>query len=80
MAIVKPFKGLRPPQDIVKDLSCLPYDVMNTEEAKVQSKGLEYSLLNITRSEIACADGIDIHSDEVYSKSVENFKKFQQKG
>ena len=80
MAIVKPFKGLRPTQDIVKDLSCLPYDVMNTEEAKVQSKGLEYSLLNITRSEIACADGIDIHSDEVYAKSVENFKKFQQKG
>ena len=80
MAIVKPFKGLRPPQNIAADLSCLPYDVMNTAEAKVLSKGLEHSLLNITRSEIECADGVDVHSEEVYSKSVNNFKKFQDKG
>ena len=80
MAIVKPFKGLRPPQNIAADLSCLPYDVMNAEEAKVLSKGLEHSLLNITRSEIDCPAGVDVHSEEVYSKSVENFKKFQEKG
>lgn len=80
MAIVKPFKGLRPPQNIAADLSCLPYDVMNAQEAKVLSKGLEYSLLNITRSEIECSEGVDVHSEEVYSKSVNNFKKFQDKG
>ena len=77
MAIVKPFKGIRPPQNIAAELSCLPYDVMNTSEAKAMSKGLEYSLLNITRSEIECAEGVDVHSEEVYSKSVSNFKKFQ---
>ena len=80
MALVKPFKGLRPPQNIASELSCLPYDVMNTEEARILSKGLEHSLLNVTRSEIDCVVGVDVHSDEVYSKSVDNFKKFQQKG
>ncbi len=80
MAIVKPFKGLRPPKNIAAELSCLPYDVMNTSEAKAMSKGLEHSLLNITRSEIECAEGVDVHSEEVYSKSVSNFKKFQEKG
>ena len=52
MAVVKPFRGLRPPRAIVKDLACLPYDVMNTEEARKMAKGKECSLLHITRSEI----------------------------
>ena len=41
MAIVKPFRGLRPPGKIAKDLSCLPYDVMNTDEALEMSRGKE---------------------------------------
>jgi uncharacterized protein (DUF1015 family) len=80
MAIVKPFKGLRPPKDIVKDLSALPYDVMNTKEATQMALGKECSLLHITRSEIDCGEHIDVHSEEVYNKSVENFNKFKQKG
>ena len=52
MAIVKPFRGLRAPRAIVKDLACLPYDVMNSEEAKVMAGGKKCSLLHITRSEI----------------------------
>lgn len=80
MAIIKPFKGLRPPQEIVEDLACLPYDVMNSEEAARMAEGKENSLLHITRAEIDCPDGTDIHSEEVYEKSVENFLKFQQKG
>lgn len=80
MAIVKPFKGIRPPKDIAKDLSCLPYDVMNVEEAAQMAAGKEYSLLHITRSEIDCRHGVDVHSEEVYQKSVENFKRFQQNG
>lgn len=79
MAIIKPFKGLRPPKDIVEDLACLPYDVMNSEEAAEFAKGKENSLLHITRAEIDCPEGTDVHSDTVYSKAVENFKKFQQK-
>jgi uncharacterized protein (DUF1015 family) len=80
MATVKPFKGLRPPKDIVKDLACLPYDVMNSEEAAKMAEGKEYSLLHITRAEIDCPPGTDIHSETVYEKSVENFIKFQEKG
>ncbi|MEE4198199.1 MAG: DUF1015 family protein [Bacteroidales bacterium] len=80
MAIVKPFKGLRPPRDIVKDLASLPYDVMNSEEAAQMAEGKENSLLHITRAEIDCPAGTDIHSDTVYNKAVENFKRFQEKG
>jgi uncharacterized protein (DUF1015 family) len=80
MAIVKPFRGLRPPHAIAKDLACLPYDVMNTEEAIKMAKGKEYSLLHITRSEIDLPADTDTHSDEVYDKSVENFSKWQKKG
>ena len=80
MAVVKPFRGLRPPGAIVRDLACLPYDVMNTEEARKMAEGKECSLLHITRSEIDFAPDIDTHSDEVYNKSVENFSKWQKKG
>jgi uncharacterized protein (DUF1015 family) len=80
MAVVKPFRGLRPPQSIAGDLACLPYDVMNTEEALKMAKGKEYSLLHITRSEIDLPSGTDAHSDEVYNKSVENFKLWQKNG
>lgn len=80
MAVVKPFKGLRPPQKIASDLACLPYDVMNSEEAAQMAAGKECSLLHITRAEIDCASGTDIHSEEVYLKSLQNFTEFQSKG
>lgn len=80
MAIVKPFRGLRPPRAIAKDLACLPYDVMNSEEAAEMAKGKECSLLHITRSEIDLPADTDTHSEEVYNKSVENFRKWQEKG
>jgi len=80
MAVVKPFRGLRPPSAIVKDLACLPYDVMNTEEARKMAKGKDCSLLHITRSEIDFPADTDSHSEEVYNKSVENFGKWQKNG
>lgn len=80
MATVKPFKGLRPPKEIVSDLACLPYDVMNTEEAAAMAEGKECSLLHITRSEIDLPEGVDVHSAEVYDKSVSNFALWQEKG
>jgi uncharacterized protein (DUF1015 family) len=80
MAIIKPFKGLRPPKDIAKDLACLPYDVMNSAEAAVMAEGKDCSLLHITKAEIDCPEGIDVHSEVVYNKAVENFQAFQQKG
>ncbi len=80
MVKVRPFKGLRPPKEIVATVSCLPYDVMNTEEAARMAKGDERSLLNITRAEICCPKGTDVHSDVVYSKAKENFDKARQMG
>jgi uncharacterized protein (DUF1015 family) len=80
MAVVRPFKGLRPPKEIVKELACLPYDVMNTLEAEIMAQGKEKSLLRITRAEIECPDAEDIHSETVYQKAVENLKKFRDKG
>lgn len=80
MAIIKPFKGLRPPKEIVEELACLPYDVMNSDEAAKMAEGKDKSLLRITKAEIECPEVEDIHSEEVYNKSVENFRKFQQNG
>lgn len=80
MAVVKPFRGLRPPASISQDLACLPYDVMNRDEAAKMAKGKVCSLLHITRSEIDLPEDVDLHSEEVYKRSVENFKKWQEKG
>ena len=77
MATIKPFKGLRPPKAIAESLACLPYDVMNSQEAAQMANGKPESLLHITRAEIDCAAGVDIHSATVYEKSVENFKNSQ---
>jgi uncharacterized protein (DUF1015 family) len=80
MAVVKPFRGVRPLREVVKDLACLPYDVMDTEEAREMSKGKESSLLHITRAEIDLPPDTDTHSEAVYKKSVENFALWQKKG
>lgn len=80
MSTVKPFRGLRPQKDIAARLSCLPYDVMNTQEATQMAQGNPQSFLHITRAEIDLADGIDPHSKQVYDKSLQNFKQFQAEG
>jgi len=77
MAIVKPFKGVRPPKEIVKQLASRPYDVLNSEEARVEAEGNPYSLLRVTKAEIDLPKGIDEHSQEVYDKVVENFNLFK---
>jgi len=79
MAVVKPFRGLRPPKKLIEKLSCLPYDVMNSQEAAQMAEGKPESLLHITRAEIDCPAGTDLNSETVYNKAVENFKDFQEK-
>ena len=59
MAILKAFKGLRPPIDIAKDLASRPYDVLNSNEAREEAKGNPYSLLHIIKPEIDLPEGID---------------------
>ena len=78
MSRIKPFKGLRPPKELVKEVASRPYDVLNSEEARIEAG--EKSLLHITKPEIDFPSGTDEHSKEVYDKAVENFKKWQQKG
>ncbi|MCU0472277.1 MAG: DUF1015 family protein [Bacteroidales bacterium] len=80
MAVLKPFRGLRPPREIAKELACLPYDVMNAEEASAMADGKETSLLHITRAEIDLPSDTDNHSDAVYEKSVDNFALWQKNG
>lgn len=80
MAVLKPFKGLRPPQSIAHHIASRPYDVLNSEEARQEAHGNEYSLLHITKPEIDFAPGKDEHDADVYEKALENFRMFQQKG
>ena len=57
MSIIKPFKGFRPPVDIVEKLASRPYDVLNSEEARVECEGNPYSLLHVTKAEIDLPEG-----------------------
>jgi uncharacterized protein (DUF1015 family) len=80
MAILKPFKGLRPPATIVKQLASRPYDVLNSAEAREEAKGNQYSLLHIIKPEIDLPESMDIHSEPVYNKAKENFELFRKQG
>jgi uncharacterized protein (DUF1015 family) len=80
MAILKAFRGLRPPKEIVKNLASRPYDVLNSDEARVEAKGNPYSLLHIIKPEIDLPCGLDCHSPQVYNKAKENFDLFREKG
>lgn len=80
MAKVKPFKGVRPPRELVEEVASRPYDVLNSEEARKEAEGNEKSLYHIIKPEIDFAPGFDEHDPAVYDKAVENFKKFQEKG
>ena len=78
--IIKPFKGIRPPKNIVEDVQSRPYDVLNSEEARAEAEGNEKSLYRIIKPEIDFPVGTDEHEPFVYEKAVENFKKFQDNG
>lgn len=80
MAVLKPFKGLRPPKDLGAKVASRPYDVLNSEEARDEAKGNPYSLLHIIKPEIDFPSGTDEHSEPVYSKAVENLNCFREKG
>ena len=80
MAVLKAFKGLRPPARLAEKVASRPYDVLNSEEAREEAKGNEYSLLHIIKPEIDLDPEIDVHAQQVYDKAKENFDKFQKKG
>ncbi len=80
MAVIKPFKGIRPPKSIVGDVVSRPYDVLNSDEARAEAEGNEKSLYHIIKPEIDFPVGTDEHDPAVYDKAVENFRMFQEKG
>jgi len=80
MAVLKPFKGLRPPKEIALQLASRPYDVLNSSEARVEADGNPYSLLHIIKPEIDLPVEIDEHDEQVYNKARDNFHAFREKG
>ena len=80
MAIIKPFRGVRPPKKFVSQVASRPYDVLNSEEARAEAAGNEKSLYRIIKPEIDFPVGKDEHDEDVYEKAVENFHMFQREG
>ena len=80
MATVKPFKGLRPPKDLVEQVESRPYDVLNSEEARAEAGDNEKSLYHIIKPEIDFEPGTSEYDPRVYDKAAENFAKFQKEG
>ncbi|MBR5102734.1 MAG: DUF1015 domain-containing protein [Muribaculaceae bacterium] len=78
MAKVKPFKGIRPPKELVKEVASKPYDVLSSQEAKQEATGNEKSLYHIIKPEIDFPDGMAENDPKVYENAVENFKKFKE--
>jgi len=75
VAVIHPFRALRPPTDKVEQVASVPYDVVNTAEARSLAQTNPLSFLHVTRPEIDLPDGADIYGDEVYSKAGENLQK-----
>ena len=80
MARIKPFRGIRPPQQYVEEVESRPYDMLDSEEARNEAGNNEKSLYHIIKPEIDFEPGTSEYDPRVYAKAAENFKKFQDKG
>ena len=80
MAKVKPFRGLRPPRELVEKVESRPYDVLDSDEARAEAGDNELSLYHIIKPEIDFPVGTSEYDPRVYERAAENFKKFQDKG
>lgn len=80
MAQLKPFRGLRPPRELVLKVAAPPYDVVSADEARAYAKGNEHSFFRISRPEIELPAGTDEHADAVYAKGGENLRRFVERG
>ncbi len=78
MAVIRPFQALRPRPEQVKQVASVPYDVVNTEEARALAAGNPLSFLHVSRPEIDLPEGTDIHSEQVYQKAVDNFQQLKK--
>lgn len=80
MATIKPFKGIRPPKELVESIESRPYDVLSSKEAREEAGDNEMSLYHIIKPEIDLEEDIDEYDPRVYQKAADNFKKFMDKG
>ena len=80
MAIIKPFKGIRPPKELVEQVESRPYDVLNSEEARIEAGDNEKSLYHIIKPEINFEPGTSEYDPRVYESAREQFQKFQDNG
>lgn len=80
MAIIRPFKGLRPQVALAAQVASRPYDVLSSAEAKVAAAGNPHSYYHVSKSEIDLPDGTDIHSQAVYEKAAANLQQFIKDG
>ena len=78
MAIIRPFNALRPAAEHAAEVAAVPYDVVDTEEARALASGNPFSFLHVSRAEIDLPDGTPIYSDEVYGKAADNFAKLRR--
>src|SRR5574340_569481 len=78
MAVIRPFKAVRPLEKVAHLVASVPYDVVNREEAAQLAKGNPISFLRVTRSEIEMKEKIDVYSSEVYQKAKENFDRLRE--
>ena len=77
MAIISAFRALRPAKDLASRVASVPYDVLNSAEARVVARNNPYSFLHITKAEIDLPEGTDVHSEKVYHKAADNLLIFQ---
>ncbi|MDD3624631.1 MAG: DUF1015 domain-containing protein [Proteiniphilum sp.] len=77
---IKPFRGMRPPKAMVREVASRPYDVLNSDEARREAAGNEKSLYHIIKPEIDFPVGKDEHDEDVYLKAAENYRMFCEKG
>ena len=80
MATIKPFKGIRPPKELVEEVESRPYDVLDSDEARAEAGSNEKSLYHIIKPEIDFPVGTSEYDPRVYEKAAENFQKFQERG
>ncbi len=80
MATIKPFRGLRPPKDLVEQVESRPYDVLDSEEARAEAGDNEKSLYHIIKPEINFPVGTSEYDPRVYEEAARQFQKFQDKG
>ena len=80
MAVIRPFKGIRPIKELANKIAALPYDVMDSDEAREMVKGNPYSFLHVDKAEIDLPNDIDAYYERDYEKAKENLDKMIEKG